>query len=192
MMSRTDLLVADRPTLPTATNAAAGGSAVHDLAAAIGAALDGPAMLVPARIVAAVRRAVGRPDLLTPPQCQPRIECYARHLIHADPAGRFTILAIVWGPGQFSPVHAHHTWCAYAVRSQVLTETLFRLDPDTSIACPASADLRHPGYACYAEAGMEQVHRLGNAHDQPAISVHVYGVGGGQISTGVNRIVPVT
>src|ERR1700743_920859 len=75
------------------------------------------------RIVPALTAAAVAPNLVTPDQCRPRPDTYMRHVLHGDPAGRFTVLALVWGAGQFSPPHAHHAWCAYAVRSGELDET---------------------------------------------------------------------
>src|ERR1700712_2348915 len=68
-----------------------------------------------ARVRRALECAVAKPDLLTPEQRETCAAGYARHVIYSDPPGRFSILAIVWGEGQFSPTHAHDTWCAYAV-----------------------------------------------------------------------------
>ena len=143
------------------------------------------------RIVSALQAAAGDPALVAPEQCRPHAECYARHVLYADPAGRFTVLALVWGAGQFSPSHAHHTWCAYAVRSGVLNETLYAYDDATGLVRPSRMATRTAGYACFAEGGLDQIHRLGNAGGEPAISIHVYGVAQDRIATHVNRIVEV-
>src|SRR3569833_4051219 len=107
--------------------ASARGGSAEALAADIGAALDAPHCAV-ARIRAALERAVSAPDLLDAEQRAPGASCFARHVIHSDPHGRFTILAIVWGAGQFSPPHAHDTWCAYAVYDGPLQETVYAVD----------------------------------------------------------------
>ena len=101
------------------------------------------------------------------------------------------MLALVWGAGQFSPPHAHHAWCAYAVRSGVLNETLYAYDDATGLARLSCAAIRTAGYACFADGGLDQIHRLGNAGGEPAISIHVYGVARDRIATHVNRIVEV-
>ncbi len=95
------------------------------LMAEIGDACDGPAEAMAARITSALRGAAAIPNLLSEALRAPRAGCYARHTIAADPAGRFTLLSIVWSPGQFSMPHAHDTWCAYAVAENTLTETLY-------------------------------------------------------------------
>jgi predicted metal-dependent enzyme (double-stranded beta helix superfamily) len=141
------------------------------------------------RMVAALETAAAQASLLTAEQRVPQSGCYARHPIYSDPAGRFTIVAIVWTPGQFSPIHAHHTWCAYAVYENALTETLYVWDRESGTAQPARTEVRSPGYGCYAHAGLDQIHRLGNSGAEPAISIHVYGVERERIGTHVNRVV---
>jgi predicted metal-dependent enzyme (double-stranded beta helix superfamily) len=161
------------------------------LMAAVGDACDGPADAMGARIVQALRTAAAVPNLLSDELRAPHAGCYARHTIAADPAGRFTLLSIVWGPGQVSPPHAHDTWCAYAVLENTLTETLFAFDAASGKAIAGDTAERAPGYACFAAAGLEQIHRLGNAGGVPAISLHVYGVDGSRVGTHVNRLMDV-
>jgi predicted metal-dependent enzyme (double-stranded beta helix superfamily) len=157
------------------------------LMAEIGDACDGPADAMGARIAHALRVAAAMPDMLTAKLRAPRAGCYARHTIASDPAGRFTLLSIVWAPGQFSSPHAHDTWCAYAVAENPLTETLYDFDPQSGKAIAANTAQREPGYACFAPAGLEQIHRLGNAGGVGAISIHAYGVEGSRVGTHVNR-----
>ena len=159
--------------------------------AEIGKTCDGPSAAIGSRIGHALRVAAATPGFLPAEFRAPRPDCYARHTIASDPAGRFTLLAIVWAPGQFSPPHAHDTWCAYAVADNALSETLYRYDPARKIAVPVGTATRAAGYACFAPAGLEQIHRLGNAGDVPAISIHVYGVEGSRVGTHVNRLMDV-
>ena len=168
--------------------------AIAELADAISLALNCSEANCSREIAAALCTAAARADLLTLNDTQPCAERYARHLLHADPGGRFTILAIVWGPGQASPIHAHHTWCAYAVRSGVLTETLYRFNVETGAAVPARVAERRSGYGCYGDChddlDRDAIHRIANQGTQPAISIHAYGVEVTRIATGVNRLLP--
>jgi predicted metal-dependent enzyme (double-stranded beta helix superfamily) len=161
------------------------------LMAEIADACGGPADPMGPRIAHALRVAAATPGLLTPELRAPKAGCYARHTIASDPAGRFTLLSIVWGPGQFSPPHAHDTWCAYAVVENALTETLYAFDAASGKAIPGNTAQRDPGYACFAPAGLEQIHRLGNAGGVGAISIHAYGVEGSRVGTHVNRLMDV-
>jgi predicted metal-dependent enzyme (double-stranded beta helix superfamily) len=144
-----------------------------------------------ARIRAALERAVGDPGLLSAKHRVPERKCYARHVLYSDPFHRFTILAIVWGPGQFSPPHAHDTWCAYAVYDGPLHETCYALAPSGARAKAICTAVRNPGYSCFAGAGFDQIHRLGNAGTTPAISIHVYGVERERVATHVNRVLEI-
>jgi predicted metal-dependent enzyme (double-stranded beta helix superfamily) len=157
------------------------------LMAEIGDACEGPVDAMGARIAHALRAAAAVPDFLSSELRTPRAGCYARHTIASDPAGRFTLLSIVWAPGQFSSPHAHDTWCAYAVAENPLTETLYDFDPQSGKAIAAGTAQRAPGYACFAPAGLEQIHRLGNAGGVGAISIHAYGVESARVGTHVNR-----
>ena len=161
------------------------------LASEIAAACDLPLSAMRARIKAALARAALDPELLAPEQRLIQAGCYARHVLHSDAGGRFTILAIVWAPGQFSPPHAHHTWCGYAVYDNPLDEQIFRFNPAQSKAELLRTEVRVPGYSCFAGAGLDQIHRLGNSGAKPAISIHAYGVERECIATHVNRVVDV-
>ncbi|MGH6768921.1 MAG: hypothetical protein ACRECO_07860 [Xanthobacteraceae bacterium] len=161
------------------------------LVAEIGAACDGSADKMAGRIIAALQTAAASGDLVAPICRVPRNDCYARYPLYSDPAGRFTVLSLVWGPGQFSPPHAHETWCAYAVVENALSETLYDFDVQSGKAVREGTAAREPGHACFAAAGLDQIHRLGNAGGAPAISLHVYGVEGRRVGTHVNRLMDV-
>src|SRR3954454_22191807 len=75
------------------------------VASEIAVACDLPLTAMGACIKAALARAALDPDLLAPEQRLTHSGCYARHVLHSDVGGRFTILAIVWAQGQFSPPH---------------------------------------------------------------------------------------
>ena len=158
------------------------------LAAEITLACESPHM--PTRIRSALERAVADPLLLGAEQRETSAHCYARHVLYSDPLGRFTIIAIVWGARQFSPAHAHETWCAYAVYDGPLRETVYAVNTDL-LAKPVCTEVRNPGYSCFAGAGLDQIHRLGNSGTTPAISIHVYGVERERVSTHVNRVLEI-
>ena len=132
------------------------------------------------------------PDLLTAELRAPRAGCYARHTIAADPAGRFTLLSIVWAPGQFSPPHAHDTWCAYAVAENPLDRDALRVRraerEGIAVAiqrCASRAMLVSPRPGLNKSTGLVMPGRW------PAISLHVYGVEGSRVGTHVNRLMDV-
>jgi predicted metal-dependent enzyme (double-stranded beta helix superfamily) len=118
-----------------------------------------------------------------------RDDRYTRHCIYDDPNGRFSILALVWKAGQFSPVHGHRTWCGYGVYRGTLRETDYAYDPATGTAGPNGDVDRIQGDAVFSEAGLDGIHRLGNPGGGLGISIHVYGVDASRIATDVNWVV---
>jgi len=131
------------------------------------------------------------PELLSKAQRESCPDSYTRHLLFADPLGRYAIAALIWRPGQMSPIHGHHTWCAYTVIEGMLTEKLFSWDTHTHRAVETRQHDRARGAVSVVGAGRGAIHCLGNtsAAEETAISIHVYGVTGTQISTHVNDIV---
>jgi predicted metal-dependent enzyme (double-stranded beta helix superfamily) len=134
---------------------------------------------------AAIAPLLADPALLDGVALAPGAERYARHLLHADPLGRYVLLALVWRPGQMSPVHAHRVWCAFGVVSGILTEHHFAPgDPPV----PAGCRLLGPGERCHATAALHLIHRLGNCGTAPAVSIHAYGAAWDAAGRGVNDI----
>ncbi len=118
-----------------------------------------------------------------------RAESYSRHIAYADPHGAFTMAYLIWRPGQFSPVHGHNTWCTYQVLQGELTETHYRWDQESAIAQACGTVIRRPGDIVTATQGLRQIHRLGNAGPDIAVSLHIYGVARDDLCTGVNHLV---
>jgi predicted metal-dependent enzyme (double-stranded beta helix superfamily) len=147
------------------------------------------AALAPAVGGALAQAAENAETLLTPAQREGSPHGYCRHLLAADAIGRYALVALVWQPGQASPVHGHHTWCGYTVLSGTLTETLFDWNEALGCATYARTSSRAPGAVCFAHAGVGGIHRLGNTGPSQAVSLHVYGVAGERVATHVNDIV---
>ena len=154
-----------------------------------------PAMALPTRwVTASPMRCASRaamPDLLTPELRAPRewLLCAPHH--RGRSRRPFHAAVDRLGAGPVLPPHAHDTWCAYAVAENTLTETLYEFDAQSGKAVAAGTTEREPGYACFAPAGLEQIHRLGNATGVGAISLHAYGVEGSRVGTHVNRLMDV-
>jgi predicted metal-dependent enzyme (double-stranded beta helix superfamily) len=113
-------------------------------------------------------------------------ERYARHLLYGDPAGRFSILSLVWDHGQESPIHGHHTWCAVAVYDGELTETRFREQAGRA-PVETAAEQRAAGSLSF-DPPQSAIHRIANRSGAVAVSLHVYGVAADRIASGVNRL----
>jgi len=119
---------------------------------------------------------------------QGRAEGYTRHVLYAHPAGLYTMVALVWRPGQMTPIHGHYTWCSYVVLQGAMHEDHFMWQRDRKCAVKTGQTARCPGDAFASHAGMEDIHRLCNTGNDIAISIHVYGVDQARVCTHVNRI----
>ena len=67
------------------------------------------------RVVKAFGGRVPRPGLLPARELAGDPSGYQTHLVHAEPDGSFSIVVMVWLPGQQTPIHDHLTWCCTAV-----------------------------------------------------------------------------
>ena len=105
---------------------------------------------------------------------------YERHLLHRDPRGRFVVLALVWQPGQVTPIHDHGCWGVMGLVENSLEEHCYeRLDDG---ARPERCRLRQTRGGDVGEGGVsyllppyEEIHWIGNTSDRETISLHVYG-----------------
>ena len=168
------------------------GAAMRHLVRLVEAAAAAPIGELAERLEPAYALACAEGGLLPAAARQSAPDRYARHLLHADPLGRFAIVALAWGPGQFSPVHGHHTWCSYAVLEGRLSETSYAYDVASGLARPLATEVLERGARCFEYAGLTGVHKLGNAEDNVALSLHIYGIDGARVATHVNRLVPST
>ena len=136
-------------------------------------------------VAEAIGAFIARPGLLDGRDCPCSPDRYIRHLLHSDSAGGYAVVALVWRPGQMSPVHAHKTWCALGVQQGVLTETYYTPgEPPV----PAATRLLAPGATSHGAARPDLIHRLANLSCHTAISIHCYGVGFDDFGDGVNQV----
>ena len=106
-------------------------------------------------------------------------EHYARHLIHSDPAGRYSVIAMVWEPGQGTPIHDHGgLWvveCVYSGKIRVRSfdpigdkdAEIMRFGEAESIiaGCGPAGHLIPP----------RDYHVIENPVEKTAVTLHVYG-----------------
>lgn len=117
-------------------------------------------------------------DLLPAWALEPDEEKYARRLIHRDPAGRYSVVAMVWGPGQGTALHDHAGhWCVecvYRGRIRVVSYDLVGSPDDV----PARFQAEREVFAGVGEAGALippfEYHTIENAQAEPSVTVHVY------------------
>ncbi|MHB2017635.1 MAG: cysteine dioxygenase family protein [Candidatus Xenobia bacterium] len=103
---------------------------------------------------------------------------YARHLLYRDPQDRFSVVAMVWGPGQSTSIHDHDgTWCVEGVFQGQLEITQFEMSGNPQQSCQMrEGRVVHAGRGAVGNLiPPSEYHRIHNASSQTAISIHVYG-----------------
>lgn len=151
------------------------------------AEVQGPAATA-SRIAAALQGYLGDPDLLTPEQCAPDPSGYRQNILHVDAEERFSIVALIWAPGQATAIHDHLSWCVFGVHQgeehevqyrEVMTRDGLRLIP--------TAECVNPEGMVEALIPPGDIHRVLNAGDRTAISLHIYGVNVARVGSSIRR-----
>ncbi len=147
-----------------------------------------PAGDVARDVATALGRALGTPGLLAPEHTVSRADCYCQHVLYVDPDGAFSIVALVWLPGQRTPIHDHVSWCVVGVHQGGEEETLYRLVEDAG-----GAYLVPTGHAVNAEGTVSwfvppgDIHEVANPTDRRVISIHVYGADVSVLGSSIRR-----
>ncbi len=111
---------------------------------------------------------------------------YCCHLLHAEPDGSFSVVALVWRPGQATPIHDHVTWCVFGVIQGTEHEERYILRDDGWLEQDGASVNATGDVAGLAPPG--DIHRVRNAGRETAISLHVYGTDIGRLGSSVRRI----
>jgi 3-mercaptopropionate dioxygenase len=107
-------------------------------------------------------------------------------LLHVEPDGTFSILAIVWRPGQVTRIHDHVTWCVFGVIEGAQLEEIFTPGGNGEFLIPAGRRMNVTGQVSgFAPPG--DIHRVGNPGGRTAISIHVYGTDLSRIGSSARR-----
>ena len=128
-----------------------------------------------------LRRHLPTPDLLTAEQRLGSPDSYRSHTLHVEPDGSFSIVALVWRPGQLTRIHDHITWCVFGVIQGVEHDELF----DADLNLIASNDNHVGDVDGFAPPG--DIHRVHNTAEETAISIHIYGTDVTRIGSSVRR-----
>jgi predicted metal-dependent enzyme (double-stranded beta helix superfamily) len=128
-----------------------------------------------------LRRHLPTPDVLTDEQRLGSPDGYRSHTLHVEPDGSFSIIALVWRPGQMTRIHDHMTWCAFGVIQGIEHEDLF--DADLNVI--GRSDNQVGDVSGFAPPG--DIHRVHNTADMTAISIHVYGTDVTRIGSSARR-----
>jgi predicted metal-dependent enzyme (double-stranded beta helix superfamily) len=107
---------------------------------------------------------------------------YARNLVYNAPDASLSLYALVWSPGQWTPVHDHGSWGVVGVLEGVLEERSYvRLSPDRG--ADEDIHLARGGVILLGRGAVtsfvpnpDHIHVTGVPAERPrAVSLHLYG-----------------
>ncbi len=135
-----------------------------------------------ARLVAEqLRLHLPGPEVLTASQRLGSPDSYRSHTLHVEPDGSFSVLAVVWRPGQVTRIHDHLTWCVFGVIQGVEHEELY----DADLNLLGESDNQVGEVSGFAPPG--DIHRVHNTSDTTAISLHIYGTDVTRVGSSARR-----
>lgn len=131
----------------------------------------------PHTIAERLRALLAQDDWLAPEDRRPGEDAYRQHVLHVSPSGRLSVVALVWRPGQRTPVHDHIAWCIVGVYRGVEREVRYRLVEERGdrALLPVGNVEAHPGHVEALIPPAEDIHMVEAAGDDLTISIHVYG-----------------
>jgi predicted metal-dependent enzyme (double-stranded beta helix superfamily) len=109
-------------------------------------------------------------------------EHYARNAIHIAPSGNLSLFALVWLPGQWTPVHGHGSWGVVGIVRGVLEERSYM-----SASCDITGDrdirlkrggviLLNAGAVSSFVPNPDHIHKTGVPEERDTCtSLHLYG-----------------
>jgi predicted metal-dependent enzyme (double-stranded beta helix superfamily) len=136
------------------------------------------------RVAGVLRNQLPSPGILTQEQLTGDPAGYRTNLLHAEPDGSFSITAMVWLPGQQTPVHDHLTWCVTAVMQGTEYEEIFA---PTADGLQLIARNLNPEGAVSAFAPPGDIHRVRNNGTGIAVSMHIYGTDISRVGSSIRR-----
>lgn len=122
-------------------------------------------------------------DILTAEERAGKADTYHSFPLHTEED--FSIVAVVWRPGQGTVIHDHLSWCAFGVLSGNEHETLYR-DMGDHLVEIGRADNRPGEVSGFAPPG--DIHSVINTSDEVGVSIHIYGADVGRTGSSVRRI----
>jgi 3-mercaptopropionate dioxygenase len=143
----------------------------------------------PHAVAERLRSLLAADDWLAPEHRVPGTDSYRQHLLHVSPCRGLSVVALVWRPGQRTPVHDHVAWCVVGVLEGVERETHFRLASVDGEPClePTRTVEAHPGHVEALVPGGDDIHVVEAAADGLTISMHVYGADIEALGSSIHR-----
>lgn len=130
------------------------------------------------------------PNWLLPGQREGWPDRFRQHILHVAPDGGFSVVAVVWQPGQSTPIHDHVSWCVVGVYEGEEEENRYHLyrSAGEQFLVEAGTETAGAGEVTTLIPPEEDIHKVTNAGARKAISIHVYGADIGKLGSSINHI----
>jgi predicted metal-dependent enzyme (double-stranded beta helix superfamily) len=143
----------------------------------------------PHAIADRLARLLAKDGWLAPEHQAPGTDSYRQHLLHVSACRRLSVVALVWRPGQRTPIHDHVAWCVVGVYRGVERETRYRVVDVAERPClqQVGSVEAHPGHVEVLVPPAENIHAVEAGGDGLTISIHVYGADIERLGSSVYR-----
>jgi 3-mercaptopropionate dioxygenase len=114
---------------------------------------------------------------------------YRQHLLHVSACRRLSVVALVWLPGQRTPIHDHVSWCVVGVYRGIEHEVHYRLVErgGRRVLQPVAEFEAHAGHVEALVPPAENIHSVAAAGPGKTISIHVYGADIERLGSSIHR-----
>ncbi|GAA3842317.1 cysteine dioxygenase family protein [Streptomyces coacervatus] len=164
------------------------GRLIDEIRAALGARREVTPEQAGERVAAVLAPHLGRADLLTPSQQAADAHAYRQHILHAEPGGSFSVVALVWLPGQCTPIHDHVAWAVSGIHQGAERETVYRLVRDAKEPYLVATGTSTNGVGAVSFlAPPGDIHDVRCAAPGRTVSLHVYGADIARLGSSVRR-----
>lgn len=121
-------------------------------------------------------------EWLAPIYAIPSAEHYQQYLLYRCPAGRFSVVSFVWGPGQKTPIHNHTVWGLIGMLRGAEVGQRYEWNEAGELCQYGDCVYLAPGDVEMVSPTIGDIHRVANAFDdRVSVSIHVYGADIGAI-----------
>lgn len=163
---------------------------MHELICAIRVAVQrgADAASTGSAVAEIVRPFLGRDDLLLRAQMEPAEDSYRQHVLHVEPGGSFSVVSLVWLPGQCTCIHDHVSWCVVGVHNGEEHETIYEAhgsNGDRHLL--VTGEMKNPAGMVAALVPPGDIHHVANGGDCVAVSLHVYGADIRKLGSSIRR-----
>lgn len=111
---------------------------------------------------------------------------YRQHILHAEEDSRFSIVALVWLPGQSTSVYDHVSWCVVGIHQGEGREVSYEVVGEAEDRCllPIGESVHRVGSVSVLQPP-GGIHTVYNPGPDLAISIHIYGADVRKLGTSI-------